>query len=82
MTFSRRKVEDNVLFDRLNNYHLNNTLTIKLHPRKFLNTMLTNTNGFYKFNGYRKTTRLPLPWTSKNLRRYKLNTINGDLPRS
>ena len=35
-----------------------------------------------KFNIYWKNTKLPSPWTSKTPKRYKQNTINGDLHRS
>ena len=48
---------------------------------KFLNTKLTNINGTYNFNVYRKNTNLPSPWTSKTPKRYKRNTVNGDLHR-
>ena len=80
--YSRRKLGDNVLFDRLNSYHPNIKLTIEVNPSKFLDTKLTNINGTYKFNVYRKNTKLPSPWTSKTPKRYKRNTINGDLHHS
>ena len=38
-----------------------------------------NSNGFYKFNVYRKRTKLSSPWTTKTPKRYKQNTINDDL---
>ena len=57
--YSRWKLGDNVLFDRLNNYHPNIKLTIEVNPSKFLDTKLTNINGAYKFNVYRKNTKLP-----------------------
>ena len=59
--YSRRKLGDNSLFDRINNYHPNIKLTIELNLRKFLNTKLKNINGAYKFNVYRKNTKLPSP---------------------
>ena len=80
--YSRRKLEDNVFFDRLNSYHPNIKLTIEVNPSKFLDTKLTNINGTYKFNVYRKNTKLPSPWTSKTAKRCKRNTVNGDLYRS
>ena len=78
-TYGRRKLGDNILFDRLNSYHPNIKLTIEVNASKFLNTKLTNINGNYKFNVYRKNTKLPSPWTSKTPKRYKRNTISGDL---
>ena len=44
-SYSRRKLGDNVLFDRLNSCHPNIKLTIEVNPRKFLNTKLTNIDG-------------------------------------
>ena len=80
--YSRRKLGDNVLFDRLNSYHPNIKLTIEVNPSKFLDTKLTNIDGTYKFNVYRKNTKLPSLWTSKTPKRYERNTVNGDLHRS
>ena len=57
--YNRRKLGDNFLFDRFNNYHLNIKLTIEVNPSKVLDTKLTNINGAYKFNVYRKNTKLP-----------------------
>ena len=56
----------NVIFDQLN-------------PSMFLDTKLSNNSGAYKFNVYWKNSKLPSPWTSKTLKCYKQNTINGDL---
>ena len=80
--YSRPKLGDNVLFDRLNDYHSNIKLTIQVNPSRFLYTKFTNINGAYKFNVYPKNTKLPSSWTSKVSKRYKRNTINGDLHRS
>ena len=80
--YSRQKLGDNVLFDRLNNYHPNIKFTIEVNPSKFLDTKLTNINGVYKFNVYQKDTKLPSPWTSKTPKRYKQNSIKGDLHHS
>ena len=80
--YRRRKLEDNVLFDRSNSYHPNIKLAIEVNLSKLLETKLTNVNGTYKFNVYRKNKKLPSPWTSKTPKRYKRNTINGDLHRS
>ena len=79
--YSRQKLGDKVLFDRLNNYHPNIKPTIEVNPSKCLDTKITNINGTYKFNVYQKNTKLPLPWTCKSPKRYKQNTINGDLHR-
>ena len=47
-----------------------------------MDTKLTNIDGAYKFNFYQKNTKLPSPWTSKTPKRYKRNTVSGDLHRS
>ena len=64
---SIRKSEDNVLFERLNNSHPIIKLPIEVNHSKFLDAKPTNINGTYKFNVYRKNTKLPSPWTSKTL---------------
>ena len=80
--YSRKKIGDNVLFNnRLNNYHLKIKITIELNSSKFLDTKLTNIDGFYKFNVHRKSTKLPSPWTSKTTKRYKRKTVNDNLHR-
>ena len=78
--YSRWKLGDNVLFDRLNNNHPN--IKLEVNPSKVLGTKLTNISGPYEFNVYRKNTKLPSPWTSKTPKSYKRNAINGDLHRS
>ena len=79
--YGRGHLRDNVLLDRLNNYHPNIKLTIEVNSSMFLDIKLTNINGAYKFNIYRKNTKLPSPWTSKTSKHSKRNTINGDLHR-
>ena len=70
------------MFDRLNSYHANIKLTIQVNPSNFLDTKLANINDTYKFNVYRKNIKLLPPWTSKTPKRYKRNTVNGNLHRS
>ena len=55
----------NALFIRLSNYLYNTKLTIKLNPSNFLDSKFTNISGFYKFNVYWRSAKLPLLWTSK-----------------
>ena len=71
-----------VLFNRVGNYHLNNTLTMELNPSRFLDTKLTNINSFYKFNVCQESTKLQSPWNSGNSKRNKRNTVNGALQSS
>ena len=72
----------NLLFDRLSNCHSNIKPTIEVNSSKFLDTKLTNINGAYKFNVYRKKNTKSSLWTSKTPKRYERNTINGDFHRS
>ena len=67
--YSRRRLRDDVLFDRLNSYHSIIQHTIEVNSRKLLDLKLTNISGTYKFNVYRKNTKLPSPWTSKTPKR-------------
>ena len=41
-------------FELLNNYHSNVKLIIEVNPSNFLDGKLTNINGAYNFNVYRK----------------------------
>ena len=70
--FYRRFVDD--IYSRWklgDNYRPNIKLTIEVNPSKFLGTKLTNVNGVYKFNVYRKNIKPPSPWTSKTPERNK-----------
>ena len=69
--YSRRKLEANVLFDWLDNYHPNIKLTIEVKASKFLVTKLANINAAYKFNIYWKNMKLPWPRACKTPKRYK-----------
>ena len=50
--YSRPKLGDNVLLDRLNSYHTNIKLTMEVNSSMFLDTKLIKMNGTYKFNVY------------------------------
>ena len=68
------------MFDRLNNYHPNIKIIIELNPTKFLDTPNLSTS-MVPINS-------TLPEKAQNYlhhkppKRYKVNTINGDLHRS
>ena len=80
--YNRRKIGNNFLFNHLKNYHPNTKFFIEANPSKFLDTKLTKISGFHKFSIYRKSTKLPSPWTSTTSKRQKRNKINGDLQRA
>ena len=79
----RNKSQQDVLFEAINNFHLNKKLTTEVNPVKFLDTkIILNNNGVVATQVYRKENRKAVPWVSKIPKRYKQNTISGDLHRS
>ena len=78
----RKKGIHDKLYESLNNYHPNIKLTIEINPNKFLDTEIIENKGVIETKVYRKTTKLPVPWSSNIPKRYKRNTINTDLYRA
>ena len=80
---SRRKTnsEDHLLTN-LNNYHENINFTVEQSPSKFLDTKIEIKDNKAITSVYRKPNKLPCHWSSKVPKRYKRNTVNGDLNRS
>ena len=81
--YVRRKlsVEDK-LFEDLNNYHNNITFTIEKNPKKFLDTQIIFENNNIITEVVCNNFKLPAHWSSKIPKRYKRNTINGELHRA
>ena len=79
--YSRRnKSQQDVLFEALNNVHPNIKLTIEVNPEKFLDTkILLKNEGVVTTQVYRKENKKAVPWVSKIPKRYKRNTISGDI---
>ena len=59
----RKKYIHDELFEKLNSYHPNIKLTIEINPNKFLDIERTENEGIIETKVYRKTTKLPIPWT-------------------
>ena len=79
----RKKSQQDVLLEALNNFHPNIKLTIEVNPLKFLDTeIIVNNEGVVTTQVYRKENKKAVPWVSKIPKRYKRNTISGDLHRS
>ena len=57
-------------------------LRIEINPNKFLDSEIIENKGVIETKVYRKTTKLPVPWSSNILKRYKRNTTNTDLCRA
>ena len=91
-TFYKRYVDDIItkrkinkvdsLYHKLNSYHRKIKLTIEENPSKFLDTHIIKHKSSFTTQVYRKETKLPIHWSSCVPKRYKRNTINGDLHRS
>ena len=69
------------LYYELNNYHPNINLIISINPKKFLDTQVITKNEKIETAVYRKSIKLPVPWSSNIPKRYKRNAINADLHR-
>ena len=82
--YSRRnKSQQDVLFETLNNFHSNIKLTLEVNPEKFLDTkILFKNEAVVTTQVYRKENKKAVPWIFKFAKRYKSNTISGDLHRS
>ena len=53
--------------------------TIEVIPDKFLDTEIIQNNGIITTEVNRKYRKLPAHWTSRIPKRYKRNSITGDL---
>ena len=77
--FDRKKVNNrDTLLKQLDNDHPKNKLTTELTPKKLLDEKLFFVNGIYYSMLNRKSTKLPIAWSSKVRKFYKRNIINGD----
>ena len=59
----------------MNKYHPNINLTIEINPKKFLDTQVITKNGKIESAIYRKSAKLPVPWSSNIPKRYRRNEI-------
>jgi len=72
-----------LLFDFLNSYHPRINLTIEVNPEKFLDTKIILRNRrTCSTEVFRKDTKITSHWSSAVPKRYKRNTINGELNRA
>ena len=77
------KSQQVVLFEVLNNFHLNIKLTTEVNPVKFLDTkIILNNEVVVTTQIYLKENKKAVPWVCNIIKRYKRNTISGDLDRS
>ena len=78
----RIKNQPDKLFGKLNNYHLNIKLTIKVNPSKFLDTEIMIKNGIIETTVPVEESKIPNHWSSAVTKKYKRNAILGDLHRA
>ena len=58
----RNKSQQDVLFEAINNFHVNKKLTIEVNPVKFLDTkIILNNDGVVATQVYRKENRKAVP---------------------
>ena len=79
---TRKKNEHDIIFKNLNMYHPKINLTIEVNPCKFLDTNVINNQGNITTEVFRKTSKLPVHWSSKVPKWYRWNAVLGDLHRS
>ena len=78
--YSKRiKNQPDKLFEKLNNYHLNIKLAIKV---KFLDTEIMIENGTIETSVVVKESKMPNHWASAVSKKYKRNGILGDFHRA
>ena len=78
----RKKDAQDQLFNALNNYHPNIKLTVESNPDHFLDTAIYSGDNGIMTSVYTKENKIPVFWSSRIPKRYKRNTINGELHRA
>ena len=68
---------NDTLFEQLDNYYPRINFTIKLNPKKFLDTKLICVNSIYNSMFNRKSTKLSIAWSSKLPKCYKHKSLFG-----
>ena len=70
------------LFQALNSNHANIKYTTEVNPDKFLDTKIIQNSGIVTSEVNRKYRKLPVYWTSRIPKRYKINSITSELNRA
>ena len=82
-TFAKRKKnKPDDLYNALNNYHPNINRTVEVNPKRFLDTEIISNSNRFETNVFHKDTKLVTHWCSAVPKRYKRNSILGDLHRA
>lgn len=81
--YTRRiKGTEDMLFHALNNYHPNIKLTVECNPDHFLDSAISVGIDGITTSIYTKENKVPVFWSSRIPKRYKRNTIRGELHRA
>ena len=78
----KKKDQPDLLFENLNNHHINIKYTNETICQKFLDTKIIYEDNQIKAKVHRSERKVPVHWTSKIPRHYKQNAINPDLNRA
>ena len=78
----RKKNKPDDLYNALNNYHPNINLTVEVNPKRFLDTEIISNSNRFETKVFHKDTKLATHWSSAVPKRYKQNSILGNLHRA
>ena len=77
-----KKNKPDDLYNALDNYHPNINLTVEVNPKKFLDTEIISNSNLFETKVFHKDRKLTTHWSSAVPKRYKRNSILGDLHRA
>ena len=75
-------IEEDLPLKAMNSYHPKLEFSVEENPTKYLDTALEVHSSNVLTSVYRKPIKIPTHWSSMLPKRYKRNTIKGDLYRS
>ena len=79
ITMRKKNTDFDELFQNMNSHHPNIKLTIETNPNRFLDTAFSKNLYGSVTNVFHKPGKLPTFWNSQIPKRYKRNSIQGDL---
>ena len=75
----RKKNKPDDLYNALNNYHPNINLTVEVNAKRFLDTEILSNSNCFETKVFHKDRKLATHLSSAVPKRYKRNSILGDL---
>ena len=80
ITKGKKNAANDELFANMNSHYKNIKLIVESNPTRFLDTAFNiNPDGSVTTKVFQKPGKLPAFWNSQIPKRYKRNTINGEL---